>query len=380
VATVMVSYLPIPKTVGEMKTKPTQHAVRTLNASGIQPDIIIARSRLPLDKRRKEKISFFCNILPSRVISAPDIESVYDVPLNFEKEKLGDSMCEILGLKKTKPKKGGGADAWKKFAYRVHSVTKEVNIAVVGKYFETGDFVLSDAYISVIEAIKYSAYAINVKPILHWLPATDFENKNNLKNLKKYDGILVPGGFGSRGVEGKINVIEYARVNKIPYFGLCYGMQLMVIEYARHKAGITDATSREIKPNGKNLVIDVMEDQKVKLKEERYGGTMRLGGYKALIQKGTQAYTAYKAESIIERHRHRYEVNSAYVSRIEEAGLIFSGKSPDGSLMEIAELPKDVHPFFLATQFHPEFLARPLAPHPLFTAFLKASVQNIKSK
>ncbi|NCT00086.1 CTP synthase [Candidatus Parcubacteria bacterium] len=375
VAIVMVSFLPIPKTVGEMKTKPTQHAVRTLNASGVQPDFIIARSKLKLDKRRKEKISFFCNIPSEQVISAPDINSIYDVPINFEKERMGDILCNKLKITNTK-KNIKAETEWKKFAKRVHSVEKEVNIAVVGKYFETGDFVLSDAYLSVIEALKYSAYALGRKPVLHWLSSERFEDKKQLKSLKEYDGVLVPGGFGSRGTEGLINVIEYTRKNKIPYFGICYGMQLMVIEYARNMAGIKDATSPEIDPKGKNLVVNVMEAQEELVKQGHLGGTMRLGGYSAKIKKGTQADKAYGKSNIIERHRHRYEVSIDYIKQLEESGLIFSGTSPDGLLMEIAELPKKVHPFFLAAQFHPEFLARPLDPHPLFTAFIKASIKK----
>jgi CTP synthase len=376
VSVIMVSYLPIPKTVGEMKTKPTQHAVRTLNASGLQPDFVIARSKLPLDKRRKEKISFFCNIPPKQVISAPDIDSIYDVPGNFEKEGLADILCEKFGIKSDKKKVAKNAAGWKKFAKKVHNVKDEVNIAVVGKYFEAGDFVLSDAYLSVIEAIKYSAYKLNRKPKLHWMSSDRFEDKKSLKELKKYDGILVPGGFGSRGIEGKINVIEHARKNKIPYFGLCYGMQLLVIESARTVAKIKDATSREMDPKAKHLVVDVMEEQDDLVKKGYLGGTMRLGGYKTVLEKGTQAAKAYGGSPVVERHRHRYEVNTKYIEKLEDAGLVFSGKSPDGLLMEIAELPKKEHPFFLATQFHPEFLARPLDPHPLFTAFIKASIKK----
>lgn len=371
VAVVLVSYLPIPKSIGEMKTKPTQHAVRTLNASGLVPDIIIARSQRPLDARRKEKISFFCNLPKEHVISAPDIESVYDVPLNFEKEHLGDILSKKLGLPVVK-KSNFSTSPWSKFAKKAHTAKDEVQIAVVGKYFGTGDFVLSDAYISVIEAIKYSGYALGKKPILSWLSSEEFEDKKNLKKLSGYAGIIVPGGFGSRGIEGNINVIEYARVNKIPYLGLCYGMQLLVIEYARHVLGIKDATSREINPKSKSLVVDVMESQKALIEQGYMGGTMRLGAYPAHIAKGTIAHHAYKKNIISERHRHRYEVHIDYVERLEKAGLVFSGKSPDGLLMEIAELPKSKHPFFLATQFHPEFLARPLDPHPLFTEFIRS--------
>jgi CTP synthase len=252
-----------------------------------------------------------------------------------------------------------------------------VQVAVVGKYFDSGSFTLSDVYISVLEAIKFSAYALNLKVKLTYLNSKDFESgKLALSELKKYDGVLVPGGFGATGVEGIISAINYVRKHKIPYFGLCYGMQLAVIEYARNVAGLPNAHTREITPSGKQLVIDVMHDQKDKIEKQQYGGTMRLGTYPCTLTTGTLARTAYGAPLIEERHRHRYEVNPDYVAALQNAGMVFSGTSPDGKLMEIAELPTKVHPFFLATQFHPEFLARPLAPHPLFTAFLKAVKAN----
>ena len=375
---VMVSYLPTPQKVGEMKTKPTQHAVRTLNASGIQPDILVARADSMLDNKRKEKISLFCNIPVDRVISAPDVNSIYDIPINFEKEKLSDKLCEILDVNCKKP----DVKAWKKwriFAKHAHNGKETVKIAIVGKYFETGDFILSDSYLSVIEAIKYSSYVQNRKPILTWLNSVDFEKSpTKLKELKKYDGIIIPGGFGARGVEGNLNVVKFVRENKIPYFGLCYGMQMMVIEYARNVLGLKDANTKEINPSSKNLVIDVMESQKEILKNNSYGGSMRLGEYKAILRDGTIAREVYGEKEIGERHRHRYEVNPAFVGDLEAKGLVFSGRSPNGHLMEIAELPKKVHPFFLGTQFHPEFLARPLAPHPLFTAFIKACINKKK--
>ena len=375
---VMVSYLPTPSKVGEMKTKPTQHAVRALNASGIQPDILIARGETSLDEKRKEKLSLFCNMRPDRIISAPDVDSIYDIPLNFEKEKLSDKLCDIMGMV-CKPTDKNAWNAWRKFAQHSHNGKETVKIAMVGKYFETGDFVLSDSYLSVIEAIKYSSYAQNKKPIISWLNSVDFEKSPaKLKGLKKYDGIIVPGGFGSRGIEGKLNVVKFARENKIPYFGLCYGMQMMVIEYARNVLGLKDANTKEVNPNSKNLVIDVMESQKENLQKNLYGGSMRLGGYKAILEDKSIARMSYGRREIIERHRHRYEVNPLYIKKLEEKGFIFSGKSPDGSLMEIAELSKKEHPFFLGTQFHPEFLAHPLNPHPLFTAFIKACVSNKK--
>lgn len=375
---VMVSYLPIPSMVGEMKTKPTQYAVRTLNASGIQPDIIIARSKLPLDDRRKEKISMFCNISQDRVISAPDEDSIYDIPINFEKEKLSSIICGAVGLTCSKTTNEDSAK-WAKFAKSTHSYKGTVNIAVVGKYFNTGDFTLSDSYLSVIEAIKFSAYTSGVKPVLTWISSMDFEkDPKSIKKLSKYDGIIVPGGFGSRGIEGILMVIEYARKNKIPYFGLCYGMQLMVIEYARNVLKLKDANTREVDPESKNMVIDVMEDQKKKIEDKDLGGSMRLGAYPAVLSKGTIAFNSYKQGEISERHRHRYEVNNDYREKLEKAGLVFSGLSPDGKLCEIAELPLSKHPFFLGTQFHPEFKARPLSPHPLFTAFIKATIKSKK--
>lgn len=372
VSFIMVSYLPTPSKIGEMKTKPTQYAARLLNNSGIQADLIIARSDVKLDKKRKEKISMFCNISVDRVISAPDVDSIYDIPINFEKEKLSDKLCDMMNIvcKKSDIK---AWNAWKNFAKHAHNGKDTVKIAMIGKYFETGDFILSDSYLSVIEAIKYSSYAQNKKPVISWLNSTDFEKSGaKLKDLKKYDGIIVPGGFGTRGVEGNLKAIQFARLNKIPYFGLCYGMQMMVIEYARNILNLKDANTREVNPDSKNLVIDVMESQKEHLKNNSYGGSMRLGAYKAILRDGTIARMSYGTKEITERHRHRYEVNPAFVGDLEAKGLIFSGRSPDGHLMEIAELPKSKHPFFLGTQFHPEFLAHPLNPHPLFTSFIKA--------
>lgn len=377
VAFVMVSYLPIPSKIGEMKTKPTQYASRTLNSAGIQTDLIIARASVPLDQKRKDKIAMFCNIKTEGVISAPDVESIYDVPINFERDNLSSVLGAVLKLDlKNKPLNFG---PWKSFVNKSKSVKKEVNIAVVGKYFSSGDFILSDVYISVLEALKYSAFKLNHKIKLHYIGSQTFEkDAKKLKELNQYDGILVPGGFGSNGVEGIISVIQYAREHKIAYFGLCYGMQLLVIEYARHILKLKDANTAEINKDSKNLVIDIMPDQKKKIAEGNYGGTMRLGAYEAVITRGTVAYEAYKNDAVEERHRHRYEVNPDYIQKLTDAGLVFSGKSPDGILMEIAELPKSVHPFFLGTQFHPEFLARPLAPHPLFTAFIKASIKKGK--
>ncbi len=367
---VLVSYVPFPNKIGEMKTKPTQYASRTLNSAGIQADIIVARSEIKLDNKRKEKIAVSCAVDKKSVISAPDVDSIYHVPLNFEKDNLSNIILKKLTLKARKR----DMSKWEHFTKKIDNAKKTVKIGIVGKYFETGDFVLSDAYISVIEALKHASYFYGYKPELAWLDSSEYEkNPNKLKDLKEYDGIVVPGGFGSRGIEGKISVAKYCRENKIPYFGLCYGMQIAVIEFARNVANIKGAHTAEIDKQAPNLVIDIMPEQKEKLKKKDFGGSMRLGSYPAKIVKDTIARSAYKKAEISERHRHRYEVNPEYIEQIEKAGLVFSGKSPDGILMEIAELPKTKHPFFLATQFHPEFQSSPLAPHPLFKAFINAS-------
>lgn len=374
---VMIGYVPFPNIVGEMKTKPTQQAVRALNAAGVQADIIIARSERPIDEKRKKKIALFCNIESEAVISAPDSDSIYEVPLNFEKDHLSELILKKLNLKPRKK----NLIKWEEFVNKVKTATKEVKIGIVGKYFGTGDCVLSDAYISVIEAIKHAAYSNGVRPVIDWVDSGRLENgSKNLETLKKYDGIIVPGGFGSRGIEGKLKTIEYARLNKIPYLGLCYGMQLMVIEYARNVLGIKNSNTAEIAPNGKNLVIDLMPEQKKKLKNHEYGATMRLGSYPCKIKQGTLAYKSYGKAEIFERHRHRYEVNPTYINRLVKAGMIFSGTSPDKRLMEIVELPKEKHPFMLGTQFHPEFTSSPLKPNPIFIGFIKAALRYNQAK
>jgi len=376
VAVVMVSYVPIPSKVGEMKTKPTQHAVRTLNGTGVHPDLIIARSNLPLDRKRKEKIALFCNVREECVVSAPDVESIYDVPLNFEKDRLSNLLLERLRLS-ARPT---DLKAWRGFVRGAQRAAQEVRIAVVGKYFDTGDFVLSDAYLSVLEAIKFSAYKLGVKPVIEWVNSKTFERGIPEGACADMHGILVPGGFGESGVEGKLNVIEHARRHGVPYLGLCYGMQLLVIEYARHVLGLPRANTVEIDPKTPDPVIDILPEQKRLIAAGHYGGTMRLGTYPAVLASGSHARAAYGASTVEERHRHRYEVNPDYIERLEAAGLVFSGKSPDGTLMEIAELPKDKHPFFVGTQFHPEFTARPLHPHPLFTGFVRASLARSRGE
>jgi len=373
VAVVMVSYLPVPGSIGEMKTKPTQYAARTLNSAGVFADIILARSPVGVDERRKEKIAKFCNVKAENVISAPDVESVYDIPLSFEKSHLSERLCELLKLPCAK--KSDLTD-WKRFVSKSKNTKDTVEIAVVGKYFSSGDFVLSDVYISVLEAIKYSSYKLGLKANITYVSSLDYEDGKNLKDLKKYDGILVPGGFGKTGIKGKLNVIEYARKNKIPYFGICYGMQLAVLEFAQNVLKKKDASTEEINDSAKHLIVGVMDEQKEKIAKGDMGGSMRLGQYPAVLKKGSVVQKAYKETDILERHRHRYEVNPAYVMELENAGLVFSGKSPDGRLMETMEISTDVHPFFVAVQYHPELQARPLDPHPLFTAFIKASYES----
>jgi len=367
---VLVTYLPIPSKLGEMKTKPTQHAVRNMNTAGIQPDLILARSSVPLDGPRKKKIALFCNMAPENIISAPDVDSIYDIPINFEKDGLSKVVLKELGLR---PRKTNGRE-WKALVKKIHTVHKPVKIAIAGKYFTTGDFALSDSYLSVIEAIKHASWKMNRKPEIHWIDTYVFENNPaKLKELSKYDGLIVPGGFGSRGTKGKIQAIQYAREHKLPFLGLCYGLQLATIEYARNVAKIKNANSTEIDPKTPDPIIDILPEQKENLSQGNLGGSMRLGGYPCELKRGTLARKAYGQDLIMERHRHRFEVNNIYRETLEKKGLIFSGVNPEKNLVEILELKN--HPFFLATQFHPEFKSRPLSPHPLFVEFIKAAAK-----
>ncbi|KKW20198.1 MAG: CTP synthase [Candidatus Taylorbacteria bacterium RIFCSPHIGHO2_02_49_25] len=385
---ILVTYLPVPSRLGEMKTKPTQNAVRQLNSYGVQPDIIIARSTHPLDGKRKEKLAIWCNVPSSSIVSAPDVESIYEVPLNFERDNLSQIILERLNL--TSRIRRDALVLWRKLVLSMKNPKSEASIAIIGKYFDTGDFVLSDAYISVIEAIKHAAYKFGLKPNIHWLNSKRFETgEERVDSLKKYDGVIVPGGFGETGIEGKLKVIEYARKNKIPCLGLCYGMQLMCIEYARNVLGLKDANTTEINPDTPHKIIDIMPDQRKKLEEGNYGGSMRLGAYPCNLEPRTLAFSAYSDSKsyklaagslklISERHRHRFEVNPEYIGKLEAGGLVFSGKSPDGILMEIAEIPHKVHPFFLGAQFHPELKSRPLSPHPLFVEFIRTASKSKK--
>ncbi|MDD2274648.1 MAG: CTP synthase [Candidatus Pacebacteria bacterium] len=365
----LVTYLPTIKTIGEMKTKPTQTSSRLLNESGIQADFILGRASVPLDQTRKRKISTFCSIDPKDVISAPDVDSIYEIPINFEKEGLGDRIIKKLKLRN---KKRDGSE-WEKLVNRIKDPKKkDIKIGIVGKYFESDGFSLTDSYISILEAIKHSSWANNRNPIIEWISSGKIEeDSKELAKLKSYDGIIVPGGFGVRGTEGKIKAIEYCRKNKIPFLGLCLGLQLAVIEFARNVCGIKDATSTEFDLKAKNPLIDLMEEQKEVMHKHKYGATMRLGAWNCKLNKGTISSKAYKTENISERHRHRYEVNNSYKDILTSKGLVIAGVNPEKELVEIIEL-KD-HPFFVATQFHPELKSRPLSPHPLFNEFIKAA-------
>ena len=377
VLSVLVSYVPMPNKIGEMKTKPTQYAVRTVNSAGVQPDFIIARSEVPMDQKRKEKISMFCNVGQEFVISAPDVDNVYEVLLNFERDNLSETILKKLHL----DPKTSDLSQWQNLVAKIKATKDSVTIGIVGKYFGTGDFVLSDAYISVIEAIKHASYQAGVKTKIDWINSEVFEKQpKKLESLSQYDGVLVPGGFGARGIEGKIKAIGFCRENQIPFFGICYGMQLAVIEYARNVLNLTDANTTEVNRNTSNPVIDIMPEQKKNLEDGNYGATMRLGAYPAKLEEGTIAKILYSQAEISERHRHRWEVSPEYISKIAAAGLVFSGKSPDGKLMEIIELPASKHPFFVGAQFHPEFKSTPLKAHPLFFGFVSAAKKRNEKK
>ncbi len=382
---VHVAYLPTPPSIGEMKSKPAQTSVRLLIGSGIQPDFLIARAEKPVDDRRKETLAWTCNIPASNIIAAPNVDTIYRVPLNFDQQKLADKILEKFGMRP----KAGKLNEWRKLIGKIGKISsskKEVDIAVVGKYYETGAYKLADVYISVVEAIKHGSWANNVKANLHWISSLEVEKHGAKKVLSGYDGIVVPGGFGSRGTEGMIQTITYARENKIPYLGLCYGMQMATIEFARNVAGLKGANTTEVDDDNPHPVIHIMPDQEKKMLNREYGATMRLGGWDCVITRGTVTEKAYLEAKIIsrngkakinERHRHRFEFNNAYLDKLVKAGLVVSGTTPDGKLVEIIELKN--HPFFVGTQFHPEFQSRPLSPHPLFAGFMKAVVK-LKSR
>lgn len=363
---VHVVYLPVPGNLGEMKTKPAQHSIRELNSIGIQPDFIVARAPIEVDDVRREKISVSCNVPFKNVFSSPDVSNIYELPVCLEQQGL---VPRIVGKLNHEYEKGNLND-WKAMIEKSKNPSRKAKIGIIGKYFDIGSFNLEDSYISVIEAIKHASWHNMTEPEICWLDAKDFEDESALSNLNEYDGVIVPGGFGSSGVEGKINAIKFARENNIPFLGLCYGLQLAVVEFALNVCNIEDAHSTEVKKDCKNPVIDIMPEQKEKLANNDYGGTMRLGNYSAVLKEGSLVRQLYGKEKIEERHRHRFEVNNKYVDELSEKGLVFSGTSPGKELMEFIELPG--HKFFLATQAHPEFTSRPLRPNPVFYGFLKA--------
>jgi CTP synthase len=357
---VHLTLVPYIKTSGELKTKPTQHSVQKLREIGIQPDILLCRTEEKLASKLKEKISLFCNVEVDSVITAMDVENIYEVPLSLEEEGLSDIITSKLGVSVKKP----NLDSWKRVV-KVLSKPNcgEVDIAVVGKYVD-----LQDSYKSLTEALIHGGISNDMGVKIHWLDAETLEDDNALSDLKRYNGILVPGGFGERGIEGKIKAIQYARTNRVPFFGICLGMHCAVIEFARSVVKLRKANSAEFAPNTPDPVIDLLLDQDT---EGNKGGTMRLGEYRCQLRKNSNAFKAYGVREVYERHRHRYEFNNRYRIQLEEAGLKFSGLSPNGNLVEIIELEN--HPWFLAGQFHPEFKSSPMEPHPLFTAFISHS-------
>ncbi len=359
-----VTLVPYLKAAGELKTKPTQQSVAKLREIGIQPDILVCRCDHPLEAGLRDKISMFCNVPVKAVIECGDVDSIYELPLALQKERMDDLVIDLFGLKNPPAEK----NIWNEIVRRVKNPAHEVKIGVVGKYIE-----LQDAYKSVYESVTHAGIANNTRVNIVRIDAEDLEKKNGLSILKGLDGILVPGGFGDRGTEGKIAAAKYARENKIPYYGLCLGLQIAVIEYCRNVLKLKGANSTEFDANAPHPVINMMEEQKSVIDK---GATMRLGSYECALTPGSLAAKAYKAPSIRERHRHRFEVNNAYVGQLQRGGLVISGINPRRNLVEIVEI-KD-HPWFLAVQFHPEFQSKPNKAHPLFAAFIAAALKNKK--
>jgi len=367
-----VTLLPYISGSNELKSKPTQHSVKELQSIGIKPDILVCRTEMPITENIREKIALFCNVRPENVIANMTAKNLYEVPLMLEKEGLAIDVCKHLKLKNAEPKN----EEWKKMINHFRKIDekyentdkKKVNIAIVGKYVK-----LEDSYLSVVESIKHAAYENGVKANIKFIDCETVTNRNAREKLQGIDGIIVPGGFGGRGIEGKIQTVKYARENNIPFLGICLGMQMAVVEFARDILNIKDANSLEFDEKTKNPVIHIMESQKNITKK---GGTMRLGAYPCILKKSSLASKLYKTEEISERHRHRYEFNNEYRKEMEDNGMTISGTSPDGELVEIIEIKN--HPYFIASQFHPELKSRPDKPHPLFVGLLKAAKKKIE--
>ncbi|NPA49398.1 MAG: CTP synthase [Thermodesulfobacteria bacterium] len=368
-----LTYVPYIKTAGELKTKPTQHSVKELRAIGIQPDILLCRTERFLPPEVKRKIALFCNVDEDAVITAKDVECIYEIPLIFHKEKLDEKIIELLNIWTREPR----LEDWEELVYRLKNPKQEVTIAVVGKYVH-----LKDSYKSLHEALVHGGIPTRTKVNIRYIDSEEITPENIAELLEGVDAVLVPGGFGTRGIEGKIQAIKFAREQKIPFFGICLGMQLAVIEFARHVAGLEEANSTEFNPETPHPVIYLMREwfnyrtQRVEVRDEHTekGGTMRLGAYPCRLVDGTLAKRAYQKDEVFERHRHRYEFNNEYRDILTEKGLVISGLSPNGELVEIVELPEENHPWFLGCQFHPEFRSRPMEPHPLFVSFVNAAL------
>ena len=383
---VHVGYMPTPSHLGEPKTKPIQLSVRTLNSMGIQPDLIVARSEKPMDQRRKDRFALFCNVQPEDVISAPDADSVYEVPLMFKKQDMDRRVLEKLSI----PSKGNNMKDWERFVHRIKTIQKSgktVTVAIVGKYFATGEYQLRDSYAALFDALQHAAWENNVEIRTRWIDAEEVEKEGVAKYLsdRTIQGIIVPIGWGKRGAEGMIEAAGFARDRKIPYLGLCYGMQLATISFARDVIGWKDADTEENNPNSTHPVIHLMPAQEEIMKRRAYGGTMRLGAWEAVVKKGTLAWDAYEKHGWFinkekgltsERHRHRYEFNDAFIKDFEKHGLVIAARSTVEHLVEIIELPKDKHPFYLGTQGHPEYKSRPMNPHPIFIEYILACLSS----
>ncbi|MBM3675407.1 MAG: CTP synthase [Actinobacteria bacterium] len=365
---VHVTLVPFIGPSGEQKTKPTQHSVTELRSRGIQPDAIVCRSDRPIPTRLKEKISQLCDVPEKGIVSAVDADTLYEIPLVLHDEGLDDYVCRMLRLDEHEPDLGG----WRQLVDRVHAATFDVRIGLVGKYVN-----LPDAYLSVAEALRHGGFACGARVQIDWIASDDTEGLLADGRLRDLDGIVIPGGFGFRGIEGKIAAAGYARLQQIPFLGLCLGMQCAVIEFARDVCGLVGANSSEFDAHTPHPVIDLMDDQREIVE---MGGTMRLGAYPARLASGTRVRDAYGEEVVYERHRHRYEVSNHYRRRLEEAGMVCSGTSPDDRLVEFVELPQSAHPFFLATQAHPEFKSRPDRPHPLFATFVAAAKERAEGR